>query len=85
MRTELSEIYDFRLGFWKGRLGGRSAFYVLIVGRPLALKALTIIFSVKGSLQPMAFENQRMEMYVFDLPDLISQAGKEWALIIFWS
>lgn len=84
MRTELSEIYDFRLGFWKGRLGGRSAFYVLIVGRPLALKALTIIFSVKGSLQLMAFENQKMEMYVFDLPDLISQAGKEWALI-FWN
>lgn len=81
MRTELSEIYDFHLGFWKWRLGGRILFCVWMVERPFGAEGSDDYFFSWGvSLQPLAFGNREMEMYVFSFPNLMSQTEKEWAL-----
>lgn len=85
-RTELSEIYDFPLGFWKWRLWGRIVFYVLIAERPFGAESSNdFVFGWGVSLQPLAFENWRMEMSVFNSLSLVSQSGEEWALSTAWS
>lgn len=79
MRTELSEIYDFRLGFWKRRLGGRTVFHVRMVEGPFGAEGSdNYFFSWGVSLWPLAFGNWEMEMYVFNFPNLTSQT-EEWA------
>lgn len=85
MRTELSEIYDFCLGFWKWRPGGRIAFYVLIEERSFGAEGSNDYFFSWGvSLQPLAFWNWKMEMFVFNLPNLVSQTEKEQTLPTTW-
>lgn len=45
MRTEWSEIYDFRLGFWKWRPGGRIVSHVLIGEWPFGAEGCNDDFS----------------------------------------